>query len=561
MPQTPRALVLPLLIPAALVLAGCATAAQPGGSGSGSGSGPVQPKVNRLVFAVEPPRREELELRNMSTPDGWVLTPMHESLLGIDPETGKKVPRLATSWKVEPDGKSVRFQLQKGVRFHGDWGEFTANDLPYQPLEDSKHDSIAGTTPFWRQVHDGIDVVNDYEAIYHLKRSDGNFLDYVSDQLGGLEVTSKKAFDKSGPATEATGPIAATGPYRFKGHALQEYFRYERVPYQHWRITPDFPEFEYRFIKEASTRIAALLAGEVQMAALPEDLLQQAQRSNMKTVSGRVPALRTFINFYCCAFNDPKDYSKGYLDPESPLMDIRVRKALSKAVNRDELNKGFFNGKGANLVNNPLHPVRIGWNPSWEQRFQAEYGYDLNAAKQLLAEAGYGPNNPVKITHQLVITPGLPAASDIGEAVANYWRQAGVQVELQNVETATQLALNREGKLTRHTWVQATNSNQWVGIYNFGTSFGRVPSNKGNSGPEMQEVDRILMGISNTLDEKKIEDSWRDLGEVLFTQHKFVPLFWLPVEIAVNPQIVGDWVLPGSISGSFTHTENIKAAR
>ena len=69
------------------------------------------------------------------------------------------------------------------------------------------------------------------------------------------------------------------------------------------------------------------------------------------------------------------------------------------------------------------------------------------------------------------------------------------------------------------------------------------------------------MGISNTLDEKKIEDSWRDLGEVLFTQHKFVPLFWLPVEIAVNPQIVGDWVLPGSISGSFTHTEYIKAAR
>ena len=50
-------------------------------------------------------------------------------------------------------------------------------------------------------------------------------------------------------------------------------------------------------------------------------------------------------------------------------------------------------------------------------------------------------------------------------------------------------------------------------------------------------------------------------GEVLFTQHKFVPLFWLPVEIAVNPQIVGDWVLPGSISGSFTHTEYIKAAR
>lgn len=550
---------LPAFLGIGLFAAGCATAVQPGGAVSDSRE--VKPKVDRVVLAVEPPRRESLEIRHMSTPDGWQLSPMHESLLGIDSESGKKIPRLATSWKVEPDGRSLRFQLRQGVRFHGEWGPFTATDLLHQPLEDMKDDSLAGTTPFWRQAFDRLEIVNDHEVIYHLKRPDGNFLDYVSDQLGGMEVTSKKHFDKNGPATEESGPIAATGPYQWKERRISEYVRYQRAPYEHWRIKPDFPEMEYKFVKEASTRLAALLTGEVQMAALPEDLLQQAERSSMKTVKGRVPALRTFLNFDCCAFNDPKDPSKGYLDPDSPLMDVRVRKALSKAINRDELNKGFFNGKGSQLTNNPLHPVRTGWNPAWEQRFQSEYGFDQTAAKALLVEAGYGPNNPAKITMELVITPGLSSASDISEAVANYWRQSGVNVELRNLETAAQTAERRAGKLTRHTFVQATNSNQWVGIYNMGTGFGRLPGAIGNTGPELAEVDRLLAQISNTLDEQKIEASWKELGEVLFAQHKFIPLFWLPVEIAANPQIVSDWVLPGSISGSFTHTENIKAAR
>lgn len=510
---------------------------------------------------MEPPTRETNELKHASTPNGWHLSPMHESLLGIDPETGKKIQRLATSWKVEPDGKSVRFQLRKGVRFHGEWGEFTATDLLHQPDESRKEDSLSGVSPFWRAVLDRIEIVNDHEAIYHLKRPDGNFLDYVSDQLGGMEVTSKKHFDKNGPATMHGGPIAGTGPYQFLERQESSFIRFQRVPYQHWRITPDFPELEFRFVKEASTRLAAFMAGEAHMAGLPEDLVQQAQRAGHKVVQGRVPALRTFVNFDCCAYADPKDYSKGRLDPTTPLLDVRVRKALSKAVNRDELNKGFFNGKGALMVNNPMHPLRLGWNPDWERRYQTEYGYEPVAARALLAEAGYGPGNPLKVNFELVIVSGLSGTSDIAEAISNYWRSIGVQIELQSLDGAQQTALRRAGRLNNHVFVMATNSNQWVGIYNMGTTRARLGGFIGNTGPEMEEVDRWLDEISNTLDEQKIENAWRQLGEVLFTQHKFIPLFWLPVEVVVNPQYVSDWVLPGSISGSWTHTENIRAAR
>ena len=128
-------------------------------------------------------------------------------------------------------------------------------------------------------------------------------------ESGFFEIRSKAHFDKTGEPTMETAPTAGTGPYQFKERAQSQFIRYERVPYQHWRATPDFPEFEFRFRAESSTRFAALQAGEVQLATLPEDLLQQAQGRGFKLLSGKVPGLRTFLSMMCCYQKDPKDPS------------------------------------------------------------------------------------------------------------------------------------------------------------------------------------------------------------------------------------------------------------
>ena len=84
-------------------------------------------------------------------------------------------------------------------------------------------------------------------------------------------------------------------------------------------------------------------------------------------------------------------------------MDVRVRKALDKAINRDEMNKAFFAGKGEPMIVDHFHPSRAGWDPSWEQRFPEEYGYDPAKARALLAEAGYGPGKP--LTTNILFNP------------------------------------------------------------------------------------------------------------------------------------------------------------
>ncbi|MSQ09663.1 MAG: ABC transporter substrate-binding protein [Dehalococcoidia bacterium] len=551
-----------------LTAAGCQSPQAPGGGGGGDtgGGGPAKPKVERLVFVTEPPAREINETRNLSTPNAWQYTPMYESLLGVDENTGKRTPALATEWKVGTDGSSYEFTLRRGVKFHtetagvkGEWGEFTAKDLIQPFTEISKRDSISGVTAMWWGAVKEVRAVADDKAIIQLSRPDANFLDYVSDQLGGYEIWSTKAFEQLGPPTDLTKPaLPGTGPYMYNGRAQGQYIRYKKVPYQHWKATPDFSEFEFRFVKEASTRMASLLAGEAHMAPVPEDLLKQAEKQGFKLMTGNVPAYRVFAAHQCCAMKDANDPNSGWRDPAAALTNVKVRKALNKAVNKDELNKAFFGGKGQPLFNNPLNPSREAWDKSWETRYKDEYGFDQAAARRLLQEAGYGPGNAANVSITVgVPATGLPASDDIAESLAQYWRGVGVNVTLEQIDSASYTNKTRAYELTNHARVNGTSSNAWVGITQFGSTAG-TPS---GSGPQQPEADVLLKQLQTTLDEKRIGEIWQKVGEELYTGHHFVSLFWLPTEVAVDPKVVGSWNYSGSISGSWTHIWNIKAAK
>ncbi len=104
---------------------------------------------------------------------------------------------------------------------------------------------------------------------------------------------------------------------------------------------------------------------------------------------------------------DPATLS-GLMFPDSPLLDVKVRKALQKAINLDELNKAFFGGKGQPMVQTHMHPNSPGWNPEWVSKFADEYGYDPAAARALLAEAGYSASKPLQTNLHLIESPAVP---------------------------------------------------------------------------------------------------------------------------------------------------------
>jgi ABC-type transport system substrate-binding protein len=511
-----------------------------------------QPKVQRLVMAVTPPNTESNELRNMSSPEIWVFRSVYEYPIAVDPQTMQFVPGLATEWSLEPDGMSYRFKLRKGVQFHYGQGEMTAKDFVHVYEDIIKPDSTHGQSNYWRTALKSIEVVNDHELIYHLAKPDGQFITAMSESQGGMEIRSKAHYD-SIPEKSIQTTVAGTGPYQVKERVQAQYVRLERVPFQHWKSMPDFPEFEFRFQKEASTRLASLLSGEAHIADLPQDLLAQAEKQNYKILKGVFPGVRVYGAFHCCLQADARDPSKGWVHPESPLMDVRVRQALNLAVNKDELNKAFFAGKGAPMHVNHFLPSRPGWDPSWEQRYAAAYGYNPDRARALLAEAG---QSNLKTTIFLQAVSGLSGGEDIAEAVAGYWRAVGVDVALQNIDGVELTTRLRATAIPNGMTLRGTGSNQFTGITQFNSNV-----STGRGGAEDMEVNTLLREITSTLDEKKQDELWRRAGERLFTQYLGVNLFWLPAEAVAAPGIVSDWLFPGAITGTWTHIHNIKAAQ
>ena len=519
---------------------------------------PGGPKTDRLVMALPGPSEESNETRHLNQPQVWQLRPMFEYVLGMDAKTGKMIPELATEWKLEPDGQSFRFKLRQGVKFHNDTGEFTAADIKFTWEDFTQDDSAHGQAIQFKKGVARIEVVSDYEAVIQLTEPDGNFLHALGEAEGGMEVVGKASAAKQGAPSLQAQPYAGTGPYQYVGRQQGTHVRYKRVPYQHWKTTPDFNEFEFRFIKEGSTRLAGLLTGELHLATLPEDLMIEATKQGMKTLRGQVPGLRTFMRAHCCNYLDPKDPSKGMKYPDSPLWDVRVRRALNKAINRDELNKAFFGGKGENIINNHFHPTRPGWNPDWEKRYQDEYGFDQAKARALLAEAGYSAAKPLETNIFPTSLPQYAGAEDVAESIAGYWRSVGVKVNLTPMDQA-EYERQRRGDLFQNLYaLVGTSSDLFIAQVYTGLAGGRSLTGSKVVDPK---VDALVDTVYKTLDEERQDRIWRQVGDAIFPLHQTINLFWLPAEIMVNPKYVDDWVFPGAITGTWTHVQNIKATR
>ena len=527
---------------------------------------PVEAKVNRVIFGLITPSTEHYTPAKQGPPTSQPLTPMYEYLVGMDPVSGALIPQLATEWEVDADGKSWRFKLRKGVQFHNGWGEFTGKDVKHTWQQIAADDALHGNHGSFKRFVSDVEIVNDYEVVFRAPNPTADLFILTSELSQSLLIQSKDHRDAAGLPTlgSGEGPTAGTGPYRFTKGVPGSLIRYERTPSKHWRMTPDFQELEIRWMPEASTRLAGLLAGEIHLTIIPQDNVEQAKKAGMKLVTGNVPGLRTFFSIRCCV-RLPADlknrlkqpaYDAAFKYPDAPMQDIRVREAINRAIDRDALNTAFFGGKGETMVLNNFHPTREGWNPSWAERFESLYGYDPAKAKALLADAGYGPNNVLEIGLQSKNLSHYSGSLDVVDATVEYLRAIGIKPKLIVQDSATESAEGRAFKQSNRLTITGTSSHLLLGIRVYATH-----STPRTGNPEWGDTDKLFIDIRGTLDPVK-QLKWLDeLGELTFLRYQTVPLFWLPPEAIVNPDIVSDYIFPGAITSTWTHLEFIKAAQ
>ena len=515
----------------------------------------MQAKIQRAVFGVNVLSREYSIMRHGSQTQAIQYRPEYEHLVALDPNTGATIPELATEWSLEPDGLSFRFKLRKGVQFHRGWGEFTAKDVVHTHEQLALPDSEHAQAFSWARDVSGVEPVNDYEVIFRLTSPDANFLSKLGEQQSMMPIQSKANFDAEGePPLPESLYIAGTGPYQMQSRTLATYIRFERPEGNHWRITPDFQEFEYKFVAEPSTRLAGLLAGEMHVADIPKDLQPQATDRGMRIANGNVPGLRTWVNISCC-WIDPETGAYP-ARPDSPLTDVRVRKALSKAINRPLLNEAFFKNAASPMYMNHFHPTRLAWNPDWETNFPEQHGYDPAASRAILAEAGYNENNPLETNFDIAELSHYAGAGDVGEGIVGMFADVGVKVNILAREAAIRSAARRAFKDANHLVVSASSSDHFFGFAVWTTPI--FSKTNANNIPAINDLTRTGM---QTLEAEAQFAVWRDIGNAYYDAYLTLPLFWLPAEAVYNPEFISDYVFPGSITGTWTHIQNIRAAQ
>ena len=279
-----------------------------------------------------------------------------------------------------------------------------------------------------------------------------------------------------------------------------------------------------------------------------------AVNDGMRIVQGTATLRRVFFRFQCC-YVDPE--TKAYpMHPDSPMQDIRVRQALNKAVNRNELNQALFANKGEIMFLNNYHPTLVaGWNPVWKTKFDDAYGYDPEAARALLAEAGYNAGNPLETNVHVFKDASLPGADDVAETVAAYFTDIGVKVNLITEDSATRRAKGRNQSYTNHLSINDTSAAQFTGlsVYATNTSFSR-----GSTTPAADAKFLEVRAASTLADQDRL---LRELGNIIYDSFTDFPLFYLPAEVVVNPEFVDEWIWPGFLSGFWSHLWTIKGTR
>src|SRR5215472_14460085 len=246
---------------------------------------PAKAKLERLRVAVAPIGYDTNFTWLNARSGNLDKRPALEFLVGIDRYTGAYIPELAEKWEMAPDGKTWTITLRKGIKFHENWGEFSARDVRHAVFLISQPEAAASGTTFWRGVmgvtktdtvedvakktEQGVEIVDDYKVVFHLKQVVPEFVENIS-AIQDLPIESKARWDAGGK--ELYGQkVVGTGPFEFVERKVGAYVLYKRVE-NHWRKTPEYQELEFRWVPEGVTRLASLLAEEVHISDIDRSL-------------------------------------------------------------------------------------------------------------------------------------------------------------------------------------------------------------------------------------------------------------------------------------------------
>jgi peptide/nickel transport system substrate-binding protein len=351
-----------------------------------------------VQVAAEPPGLD-LTATPASATAGVVFYNIQECLVKID-RHGKIVPWLAERWHTS-DNRNYTFFLKRGVRFHNG-RELKAADVKFV-FERAMNPETKHPYPGYYAAIGDIIVKDEYTITFSLKSLNANFLLNLARQ--GSVIYPREAVET------LKGAPVGTGPFRFGDWVRGDRITLTKNPDYHVKGLPKLERVTFRFIADPNAAQAALKAGDVDASLFglgPEHITELRRDPRFAVIEGST------TNDVILAMNNGK----------KPFSDVRVRRAMTHALDKREILNGAMFGMGRILGSNvdPLNPYFVD--------LAGALPHDPAKAKKLLAEAGY----PGGFEAVLRVSPQYYYTVRAGEIIVGQLQKVGVRVRLEQIE-------------------------------------------------------------------------------------------------------------------------------
>lgn len=463
--------------------------------------------------------------------EGEICSQLFQGLVRFSPE-GDIVPSLARSWRTSPDGKSYRFLLDRGMKFHGG-RRVTVEDVVFSfervlsPASRSPRkwvlERLAGAGEFSAGAAgsiSGVSAPDDSTLVLELNAPFQPFLSMLA--LPAAMVVPREALAGEGFG-EFEGLPSGSGPWMLRA--------WERGDYLELAPNPHFPSSNrgissivYRVIPEAFTRIAELESGTLDVLEIPQAELGRFLED--RRYSGLIQSRAELRVFYV-----------GLNNTKKPFDDVRVRRALNMAVDVDQLIETLANGQGV-AASGAIPPALKGYVR------RERYPYDVDAARRLLSEAGYPEGFSMEIWQR-----ESPEGTRMLEAIQGYLKRAGIDVRLVRREWSAFKEAVSAGRVDAFFL-------DWFADYPDAENFISPLFHSDNAGGggnrsffKNADVDRLIDAAGRLVDEDEASRVYARIDSLVYDQAPWIYLYFPKTFYAVSAGLSG-YKLPSLYLGN-----------
>lgn len=452
-----------------------------------------------------------------ASPNSSLTQHLFDTLVERDAEARLR-PMLAESWRaIEPT--IWEFRLRAGVKWH-DGRDLTADDVAFTiervPTVRNSPGSFAGLIRAITRV----EVVDPLTIRFHTAAPHP----LLPTELASIQVISRHA--GTGAETEQynSGQAAiGTGPYRLASYRSGDRTEFTRND-GYWGGAQPWARVSYRFVANDAARTAALLAGDVdvidQVPSSDLARLRREQRISLFEIQG-LRLIYLMPNY--SRVDDPLFVTDndGRPLPRNPFHDLRVRRAMSMAIDRQALADRVMEGT-ARPTGQWLPRGAFGYNPD----VQAP-AFDPDGARRLLAEAGFPQGFRITLHSP---NDRYPNDARTTQAVAQMWTRIGVRTEVQTMPWTTYAARNsrQEFNMRMGGWGSVTGEASYMLVNIFGTYDRERRRGAANSSRYSNPaLDTLTERAAATLDDPQREAMLRDAVRIVADDVAMIPLYQL----------------------------------